>query len=116
MDKPYLKAGLPINAMMEPYTSAITEPRSHSQELSEEEIGVIMNGIREIFQLDEELSGGAESMEDDDEEPEVDPKDQERRKLKLKTLLSTLAQLWWSDSEHMDTAAELLADGSRDRK
>jgi len=97
-------------------TSLAANATNQGQKLSEEGICEIMNGIREIFQLEEEQAREDVSMEDDEEEAPVDLADQEKRKLKLKALLSTLAQLWWSDSEHMDVAAELLADGSRDRE
>ncbi|KAH8598786.1 armadillo-type protein [Bisporella sp. PMI_857] len=81
----------------------------------------MVKSIQEIFELEEsarsgELDGeGDEEMGDDDEE-EVDLEDRERRTGKLKGLLGMLAQLWWADSEHMDMAAEKLADGSRDPK
>ena len=83
--------------------------------LSAEEQSVMMKSIQDIFELEEEPED--EEMGDgDEEEPEVDLEDQERRTERLKGVLSTLAQLWWSDSEHMDLVAEKLANGSRDRE
>lgn len=83
--------------------------------LSVEEQSIIMKSIQEIFELeesqDEEMGEG-----DEDEDPVVDLEDQERRTERLRGALSTLAQLWWSDSELMDLVAEKLADGSRDRE
>lgn len=83
---------------------------------SVEEQSSMMRTIEEIFLLEEELPKEDQEMGDDEEEPEIDLEDQQRRTTKLKGVLSTLAQLWWSDSEQMDVAAEKLADGSRDRK
>jgi hypothetical protein len=83
--------------------------------LSAEEQSIMMKSIQEIFELEEsqdEVMGEG----DEEEEPEVDLEDQARRTERLKGVLSTLAQLWWSDSEDMDLVAEKLADGSRDRE
>jgi hypothetical protein len=75
-----------------------------------------MESIQEVFELEEDSPKEDEEMgEGDDEEPEVDLEDQQRRTDRLKGVLETLGQLWWSNSEHMDVAAEKLADGSRDR-
>ena len=85
-----------------------------SLNLSAEEQGTMMKSILEIFELEE---GEDEEMGDEDEdEVIVDLEDQMRRTERLKGVLSTLAQLWWSDSDQMDLAAEKLADGSRDRE
>ena len=111
-----MSTGAPINAMQETHTGSMTDASNESQNLSEERIRIVMNGIREVFKLKEEEVEEDEALEDDDTEPVVDLVDQERRKTKLEALLPTLAQLWWSDSEHMDVATELLADGSRDCK
>jgi hypothetical protein len=75
-----------------------------------------MESIQEVFELEEDSPKEDEEMgEGDAEEPEVDLEDQQRRTDRLKGVLETLGQLWWSNSEHMDVAAEKLADGSRDR-
>lgn len=88
-----------------------------SLNLSAEEQSTMMKSIQEIFDLeeeDEEMTDG--DGDEEEEEPVVDLEDQMRRTERLKGVLSTLAQLWWSDSEHMDLVAEKLADGSRDRE
>ena len=88
-----------------------------SLNLSVEEQGGMMKSIGEIFELEEEVQGENDDMADgDEEESVVDLEDQQRRTERLKGALSMLAQLWWSDSEHMDLVAERLADGSRDRE
>lgn len=83
--------------------------------LSAEEQGHMMESIATIFELEEEQPKEDED-EDDETEEVVDFEDRERRTERLKGVLPTLAQLWWSDSVHMDLVAEKLADGSRDRK
>jgi hypothetical protein len=83
--------------------------------LSVEEQSIMMKSIQEIFELQESQDEEMGEV-DEDEEPVVDLEDQERRTERLKGALSTLAQLWWSDSELMDLVAEKLADGSRDRE
>ena len=86
--------------------------------LSVEEQMSMMKSIQAIFELEEELPNEDEEMVggDEEEEPVIDLEDQQRRTERLKGVLSTLAQLWWSDSVHMDLVAEKLADGSRDRE
>jgi hypothetical protein len=80
--------------------------------LSEEDKISMSKRIQDIF--DSEPADEDQVMgEDDDEEDEVDLEDQERRTEKLKAVLSPLAQLWWSSSEHIDLVTEKLADGSR---
>jgi hypothetical protein len=94
----------------------VLSANSSNVHLSAEEQSVMMKSIQEIFELEEEQANEDLEMDDDDEEEEVDLEDQQRRTEKLKGVLTTLAQLLWSGSEHMDVAAEKLADGSRDRK
>lgn len=107
---------------LSPSTSNATNagPGPGSLILSAEEQSHMMKSIQEIFGLEEEAPKEDDEMaddEDDDEvEEEVDLEDRARRTKRLKGVLSTLAQLWWSDSEQMDLAAEKLADGSRDRE
>jgi len=96
--------------------SSFFDASSLDLEISAEEQSNMMKSIQEIFELEEEQANEEEQMRDEDEEPPVDLEDQQKRTEKLKGVLSTLAQLWWSDSDHMDLAAEKLADGSRDRK
>lgn len=97
--------------------SSFFDASSLNLDISAEEQSNMMKSIQEIFELEEEQTNEEEQMRDEDEEePPVDLEDQQRRTEKLKGVLSTLAQLWWSDSDHMDLAAEKLADGSRDRK
>ncbi len=72
--------------------------------------------IVEIFELEEESTSEDEEMGDDDNEPVVDLEDQRRRTNRLRGVLPTLAQLWWSDSDQIVLVAEKLGDGSRDRK
>lgn len=85
---------------------------------SAEEQVSMMKSIQEIFELVEEQPNEDDEMVhvDEEEEPVVDFEDRQRRTERLKGVLSTLAQLWWTDSEHMDVVAEKLADGSRDRE
>jgi len=86
-------------------------------QLSAEEQNTMMKSIQDIFELEEEQpKEDVEMGESGEEEEAVDLEDQSRRTERLKGVLSTLAQLWWSDSEHMDLVAEKLGDGSRDRK
>jgi hypothetical protein len=101
-----------------PSVSNVLSADSLSVQLSDEEQSNMMRSIQEIFELEEEEVNEDQGIDDDDdeEEPVVDLEDQQRRTEKLKGVLTTLAQLWWSNSEHMDLAAEKLADGSRDRK
>ncbi|KAG9248402.1 armadillo-type protein [Calycina marina] len=110
----YINDDAPID--VETFTSA-SHANEYSRKLSEKELDVIMSSIQHIFKLEEESQSEDVSMVGDDiDEPAVDPQDQERRKTRLRSLLSTLAHLWWSDSEHMDAATEMLANGSRDPK
>ncbi|RDW71776.1 hypothetical protein BP5796_07810 [Coleophoma crateriformis] len=77
--------------------------------------GHMIQSIASMFELEEEPPKADEEMADDDDtEEQVDIEDQQRRTARLKGALPTLAQMWWSDSEHMDLMAEKLADGSRD--
>jgi hypothetical protein len=87
-----------------------------SLRLSDEEQSAMMQSIASIFELEEEQVAQDESMDDGDEDVKVDLEDQNQRTDRLKRALSTLAQLWWPDSEYMDLVAEKLADGSRDRE
>lgn len=91
---------------------------SLSLHLSAEKQTELMENIEAIFQPEEEeaLHGDQEMPDADDEEPEVDLEDQQKRTEKLKSILPTIAQLWWCRSEHMELATEKLADGSRNPK
>ena len=91
---------------------------SLSLHLSAEKQTELMESIEAIFQPEEEeaLHGDQEMPDADDEEPEVDLEDQQKRTEKLKSILPTIAQLWWCRSEHMELATEKLADGSRNRE
>ena len=91
----------------------ILSANSADVHLSAEDQSIMMKSIQEIFELEEEQNV---EMNDDGEEEEVDLEDQQRRTEKLERVLTTLAQLWWNDSEHMDLAAKKLADRSRDRE
>jgi hypothetical protein len=93
----------------------VSNPSSSSLNLSAEQ-NVMMRDIEEIFRLEEEQPKEDQEMGGDDDEEEIDLEDQQRRTAKLKGILPTLTQLWWSNSEHMDLATEKLADGSRDRE
>lgn len=96
--------------------SNVLSASSSNIHLSAKEQSDMMQSIQDIFQLEEEQVDEDEEMNGEDGEPEIDLEDQQRRVEKLKGVLTTLAQLWWSDSQHMDVAAEKLADGSRDPK
>jgi hypothetical protein len=76
----------------------------------------MMRSVVEIFELEEDFPHEDVEMGEDDEEPVVDLEDQRRRTERLSGILPALAQLWWSDSNQIDLAAEKLGDGSRDRK
>lgn len=85
--------------------------------LSAEEQTNLMASIEAIFQSEEESPNEDQAMADaDDEEPMVDLEDQQRRTDKLKSILPTLAQLWWCRSEQMDLVTEKLADRCRNRE
>jgi len=76
-----------------------------------------MQSIVEIFELQEEHEKEDEEMGDDyEEESVVDFEDQQRRTERLRGVFPALQQLWRSNSEYMDLAAEKLGNGSRDRK
>jgi hypothetical protein len=92
----------------------VSNPSSSSLNLSAEQN--VMRDIEEIFRLEEEQPKEGQEMGGDDEEEQIDLEDQQRRTAKLKGILPTLAQLWWSNSEQIDPATEKLADGSRDRE
>jgi hypothetical protein len=94
-------------------TSNVLDAGSLVLNISAEEQSYMIKSIQAIFETEEEPS---KEDEGEDEEPVVDLEDQQRRTERLKGVLSTLARLWWSDSEHMDSVAEKLADGSRDRE
>lgn len=77
----------------------------------------MMDSFEAIFQLDEEASTeDQEMLDDDEEEPQVDLEDQQKRIDKLKAILPIIAQLWWCQSDYMVQATQKLADGSRNRK
>ena len=112
---PYLpRAGTPdLSSMNYAFTSG-----SLNLNLSAEKQADMMESIKAIFQLDgEEAPREDQEMPDaDDEEPELDLEDQQKRTDKLKSILPTVAQLWWCRSEHMELATEKLADSSRNRE
>jgi hypothetical protein len=101
------------------FTSRVLGVSPMQLSLSETEQRNMMKSIEEIFQLEEVMADGGngeEEIGEADEESTVDVEDQRMRTEKLAGTLSTLAQLWWAGSEHMDLATEKLADGSRDRE
>lgn len=94
-------------------------PQELKLQLSVEDRKAMAGKIAAIFNIEEEPIDEDVEMDDDDDEnaePVIDLEDQLRRTESLKGVLSTLAQLWWADSEEMDLATEKLADGSRDRE
>jgi hypothetical protein len=97
------------NVLSKPSTLNVSLPRKSQNKM--------MRSIVEIFELEEDPSNrDVELGEDDDEESVMDLEDQLRRTERLRGVLPTLAQLWWSDSDQIDLVAEKLGDGSRDRK
>lgn len=77
----------------------------------------MMDSIIQIFHLEEEDDEEMrDEGEDEDGEIEVDVEDQMRRTEKLRGVIDILGKLWWARSEHFETVAEKLADGSRDRE
>ena len=101
----------PRSSALHPVSGALNLP------LSEEGKRAMTRSVQEIFDMEEEQKEDVEMGDRGDEEEEiVDLEDQSRRTEKLKSVLSTLGQLWSSGSEHMDLVAEKLGDGSRDRE
>jgi hypothetical protein len=84
--------------------------------LSPESQTRMTRSIVDIFELEESPNNDVEMGEDGEEGPVVDVEDQRRRTDRLRGVLPTLGQLWWSDSDQIDLVAEKLGDGSRDRK
>ena len=84
--------------------------------LGVEEQNSMMKSFGEIFELEQTQEEDEEMIDGSEEENPFDLEDQQRRTERLKGVLRTLAQLWWNDSEHMNSIAEKLADGSRDRR
>lgn len=87
-----------------------------AQPLSIEEQIALSKKVIDIFDLVDWQNEQDVEMDDDAEEPVIDVDDQEKRTESLKTVLPTIAQLWWAGSEQMDVVTEKLADASRDRK
>jgi len=109
---------LASNSLSQPPRSPFSNSRPLNLNLSEEEKLAMSKQIRDIFDSEpaneDQVMG--EDEEDEEEYEEVDLEDRQRRTEKLKTVLSPLAQLWWSGSEHIDLVTEKLADGSRESK
>lgn len=92
-------------------------PNTHVEPLSTEQEVTLMARIEDAFRLEEQPEKeDVEMADDDDEEEEVDLEDQTRRTERLRAVLPTLAHLWYSGSQQIDVATEMLADGSRDCK
>ncbi|KAL3427756.1 GTP binding protein [Phlyctema vagabunda] len=105
-----------LNAILGSETFDITNVSNSA--LTEDQQHHMMASISDVFDLEEEPPREDEEMvgNEADEEEVVDVEDQQRRTERLKSILATLAQLWWSDSRYMDVVTEKLADGSRDPK
>lgn len=86
-------------------------------QLSHEEQKRMFSSLEAVFQRAEEAEGGVGVGElqavfkHADESSRAGYKDVEA----LRNVRGILDQMWWSDSEFMASAAEVLADGSRDR-
>jgi hypothetical protein len=106
-----LKSGAPSEL-----TGSLLLSQPPSLPLSLEDQKAMASRIKAIFDIEEHPNDEDVEMNDGEEdgEPVIDLEDQKRRTEVLKSILSTLAQLWWSDSEEMDIVTEKLADGSRD--
>jgi hypothetical protein len=110
---------LTSNSMSQPQISPFSNSRPLNLNLSEEEKLAMSKQIRDIFDsepADEDQVMGEDDDEDEEEYDGVHLEDQQRRTEKLKTVLSPIAQLWYSGSEHIDLVTERLADGSRESK
>jgi hypothetical protein len=87
-------------------------------QISNEEQQAMFSTLEAIFQRAEEVEGGVGVSElravstDVDEEYRTSGR---RNVEALRDVRRILDQMWWSDSEFMTKAAEVLADGSRDR-
>jgi hypothetical protein len=106
-----LKSGAPSEL-----TGSLLLSQPPSLPLSLEDQKAMASRIKAIFDIEEHPKDEDVEMNDGEEdgEPVIDLEDRKRRTEVLKSILSTLAQLWWSDSEEMDIVTEKLADGSRD--
>ena len=90
---------------------------SFSLSLPAEKQTDLMESIEAVFQYEEKSTNDDQEMLDaEEEEPEVDLEDQQRRTEKLRGVLPTIAQLWWCRSEQMAPVTEKLADASRNRE
>jgi len=96
--------------------SEYLRPSPGSRPLSAEDQKTLMRRVQDISDFEEEYESEDVEMGDEEVEPVVDLKDQLRRTEKLKGILSTLAQLWWADSDQLDFVVERLADGCRNRR
>ena len=105
----------PLDILTSETWSGLTQPNPGNMSLSEEDLKAMNKRIQEISQLEEDDESADVGM-DEDAEPVLDLEDQNRRTEKLKGILSTLAQLWWSDSDQLDSVVEKLADGCRNCK
>lgn len=95
-----------------------SHPTYRNVSLSLDEQKAAMQSILDIFELDEELpdqNGGSDS-DGIDADQTVDLEDQHRRTERLRGICPALDRLWWAGSEYMTSAAEKLADSSRDSK
>jgi hypothetical protein len=91
-------------------------PSPGSKPLSAEDQKTLMRKVQDLTESEEEHESEDVEMGDEEVEPVVDLKDQLRRTEKLNGILSTLAQLWWADSDQLDFVVEKLADGCRNCK
>ncbi len=96
--------------------SEYLRPSPGSRPLSAEDQKTLMRRVQDISDFEEEYESEDVEMGDEEVEPVIDLKDQLRRTEKLKGILSTLAQLWWADSDQLDFAVEKLADRCRNRR
>lgn len=74
-----------------------------------------MEAVRALFTEDTN-DVKIKEEEADEEIGEVDEADVQRRTEKLKSITLGLDRLWWAGQEELAKAAEILADGSRDRR
>lgn len=99
-----------------PFAFSLTEDEIlQAANLQTDEPDATMDAVLSLFSLDE-TNPLASDDEEEKEIVEVDLADQQLRTDRLRSITLSLDQLWWAGPVYMATAAEKLADGSRDSK
>jgi hypothetical protein len=79
----------------------------------------MLRALENVIRNAEEAEGGVGISELRSPEPEDDREEElrsDRKTVVLGEIRSILDQMWWSESSFLIRAAEVLADGSRERK